>query len=674
MKQKVLLRLVACVLAILFLLPFVFSLRANAASGSATIGLSNRSVYVGNYVYVTVTYSSSTPMATWSFGINYDSAKLKYISGAHSTTGGTLNFVDQPTSGGITSKSYTITFQAIALGEASVSTVTREVYAEDYSSISVSEASRTVSVIERPAASGENRLSALSAEGVELSPNFDQNTADYTARVPYAVRDLTFTATALHSAASVSVSGADALSVGENVIKIVVTAENSSARTYTVTVTREDSPFVGAAVSMDGEEYTFVRDESEAQKLPEGFAPKEGEYQGEDVLLFENETGSVTLAVLQHTGEADKITEHLFVYEREKETFSPYLSVETEPQSFVFLNPGEDVPIPEGFSPSSLAVKETEISAWVNSPEAGESPVTLVYASPIFGTAAFYAYDATTGSFTLYSVPEPELSEDGKTMEEMEAALAEEREKSADLMKYWNYTVLVGLGLCLLLLIVILILAIVAHRAKKRAKKAQSEHIAAPESEYDAVPHFAPVLPVIPVVPERSSQEEERDTERTEDLYGEPQETDPFAEETADGEASDGEAPVFAAPPQVNELSASEEAEIFAEPESQANPEESLPEVTPKVEAAPAAEVKTAPSVPLWEELAAQEKDDFDILAPSRPKSEKDPFLPPRDVHPEVERIFGTVGEDELFRKNNPIIDEDEEEGDDAPVYGFDEE
>ena len=615
MKKSLLLRAALFSLVVCLLLPLAAPFSVVAASGSASIGLSSATVYVGNYVYVTVTYSASVPMATWSFGVTYDSAKLKYISGAQSTAGGTLNFVDQPTSGGVSSKSYTITFQTIALGNANVSTVTREVYAEDYSSISVSNASRTISIVEKPAASGENRLSALLAEGITLSPSFDRDTASYTASVPYSVDKLTFSASTVHSAASVSVQGADDLEVGENAVKIVVTAENSSTRTYTVTVTRKDSDYVGAKVEIEGEEYTFVRDPSEVKKLPKGFTPTDGTYQKQSVLLFANAANSVTLAVLSE-GESGEGKQHLFLYGEAEEHFSPYLSTETAAKRYVFLTPAKDAKIPDGFVKTSLVVSETEIVAWENEPEEGEEPITLVYAAPIDGEAAFYVYDAEAKSFALYRASAPTLSTDGKTMEEMEAALLAEQERYAALENTARRAALVAVCVGGFLLLVIVILWIVAAVRKRRYKKLLA-------ARRDGEPAIEPLHESVPAF----EQTKEREAEARQE-----------AEELA---PLDAEEPIRMPEP-AQEVPAQE---VPAQEEPSPEP------------AAPAQRL-----IPIWEEIAQK---------PAKEKPKKEP--PARRVHPAVESVFGTTSDDEEFRKNNPVLDEDEEDGDDAPVYGFDE-
>ena len=91
-------------------------------------------------------------------------------------------------------------------------------------------------------------LSALALSGVTLDQNFAPATEDYTATVVNSVMQTTVTATTAHSGATVAFKDGDdnaltnpvTLDVGDNVIKAVVTAEDTTTtKTYMVTVTRE---------------------------------------------------------------------------------------------------------------------------------------------------------------------------------------------------------------------------------------------------------------------------------------------------------------------------------------------------------------------------------------------------------------------------------------------------
>ena len=111
-----------------------------------------------------------------------------------------------------------------------------------------------------PLSTGPTTLSGLSlGTGVTLSPAFASGTVTYTASVTNSVDEVTVTPTTNHASATVEILDTDdnelddandmeddfqvALAVGDTVIKVKVTAEDStSTQTYTVTVTRDDFP------------------------------------------------------------------------------------------------------------------------------------------------------------------------------------------------------------------------------------------------------------------------------------------------------------------------------------------------------------------------------------------------------------------------------------------------
>jgi hypothetical protein len=106
----------------------------------------------------------------------------------------------------------------------------------------------TVTREEVPPLSSNANLAALTASTGSLSPAFNENTISYSFSVATIVTNTTFTPTLANSKATVKVNGADvpsgaassplALNVGANAIAVLVTAENGTNKTYTVTVTR----------------------------------------------------------------------------------------------------------------------------------------------------------------------------------------------------------------------------------------------------------------------------------------------------------------------------------------------------------------------------------------------------------------------------------------------------
>ena len=88
-------------------------------------------------------------------------------------------------------------------------------------------------------ASSNNLLSNLVANEGKLSPNFNKNTTKYTMTVPNNVKRVNLQYATEDTAATAKISGASNLKVGENEVKITVTAENGTTKVYKITVTRE---------------------------------------------------------------------------------------------------------------------------------------------------------------------------------------------------------------------------------------------------------------------------------------------------------------------------------------------------------------------------------------------------------------------------------------------------
>jgi len=97
--------------------------------------------------------------------------------------------------------------------------------------------------------SSNSNLNNLSINSGTLTPAFDSGTTSYSVSVPFAINTVTFTPTVSdigHASVQVngttvtsgSASGPIALVVGANTINIVVTAQDESTKTYSVTVTR----------------------------------------------------------------------------------------------------------------------------------------------------------------------------------------------------------------------------------------------------------------------------------------------------------------------------------------------------------------------------------------------------------------------------------------------------
>ena len=89
---------------------------------------------------------------------------------------------------------------------------------------------------------GSNKLAGLNIKDYNINEQFDENTLDYTASVPYEVENLEINATSADENAKVEIKGNNNLKVGENVITITVTPtdEENEIKIYNIAVIREE--------------------------------------------------------------------------------------------------------------------------------------------------------------------------------------------------------------------------------------------------------------------------------------------------------------------------------------------------------------------------------------------------------------------------------------------------
>ncbi len=97
---------------------------------------------------------------------------------------------------------------------------------------------KTYTVVVNREKSDNSALSNLSVVQTTISPDFNPSTLAYTANVGYNVTNVDIVATVSDSKSTVTGDGNKELNTGDNVFEIVVTSENNTTTTYTLTVIR----------------------------------------------------------------------------------------------------------------------------------------------------------------------------------------------------------------------------------------------------------------------------------------------------------------------------------------------------------------------------------------------------------------------------------------------------
>ena len=412
-----------------FLVPTV----VHAASASISVRTSGQAV-VGNTLTTTVNISSGTAMGAWQYVISYDSSKLQLISGQTSVADYT------PNASGVYSQTYTLKFKALQSGNASVNVGSYLIYAIDDTqmSVSVSDSSfRIITLAELQASySKNNNLKGLSIEGYEISPEFNKDTLEYTAKVPSTIDKINIIANVEDSTASVEGAGEKEVKEGTNPFEIVVTAQNGTPKTYKLVVTVEDINPI--KVKLDGKDYTVVKRADNIEKKPIGFDETTLKIGEIEVPAFKSKKLGLTLvAVRDKDGKV-----RMAIYDNGK--YSPYNELTSNNLTIYLLELKEL----KGFKKTSVDINGTKTDGYKFR---SGSEFAIVYGKNVeTGEENFYVYDTLEKTFQRYN-------------EEQIKAL----NKQLKNYKYVTY----AFGGCLILVFICFIISAISKSKRKKKLK-----------------------------------------------------------------------------------------------------------------------------------------------------------------------------------------------------------
>lgn len=132
-----------------------------------------------------------------------------------------------------------VILKAKKVGSSDIDLVDVEVGETGGTVVTTNTPSKTIT-IQNPTQSSNANLSALGVTEHTLNPSFNSNTTSYNVTVPNNVTNVNVTATAADSKATLTGTGNKTLAVGNNTVNVIVTAEDGTKKTYTITITRQD--------------------------------------------------------------------------------------------------------------------------------------------------------------------------------------------------------------------------------------------------------------------------------------------------------------------------------------------------------------------------------------------------------------------------------------------------
>lgn len=398
---------------------------------------SKSTVVIGGSFTVKVTVSSSTPLGSWQFDVNYDASMFKLTS----STNGRTSEADVG-NGSMKNMSYSYTFKALKSGKSTISIRNASVIGWDKNDYSVSITNASVKVISQAeleaSYSSNNNLSALSVNGYELTPKFDPNVTSYTVELPAGTTLINVSATKADNKADVSGTGDINVVDGDNTINIVVTAENGKTKTYTILAkVKELNPI---EVKVGEEIYTIVRKKG---VMPEPINFKEttikmGE---EDVLAYSNEIMNMTIVGLKDSnGNIKK-----FIYDSKNNSYKEYNDITIDGINLYLQEPESYVDIPKGYKATTIDINDNKINGWKYNKN---KEFYLIYGTDtLTGNQQFYSYDKIDKTLQRFNVSQ---------FEDMQKQISD----------YWLIMIVLG-ALSSLLFILLIILIIVVLKRKK---------------------------------------------------------------------------------------------------------------------------------------------------------------------------------------------------------------
>ena len=98
-----------------------------------------------------------------------------------------------------------------------------------------------------PVKSSNNNLSKIEIVGMEIEPEFSKEITEYYLIIDLTVEELEIIATSEDYKATVDIYNVEELVEGENIIKIIVTAEDGKQKQYTIFVTKTDNEMAANA-------------------------------------------------------------------------------------------------------------------------------------------------------------------------------------------------------------------------------------------------------------------------------------------------------------------------------------------------------------------------------------------------------------------------------------------
>lgn len=245
--------------------------------------------------------------------------------------------------------------------------------------------------------SSNNALSSLTVSAGTLTPAFDPAITEYTLSLPSQSDRLTITANPSDSRATVQGDGDISLQDGETSLSVVVTAEDGSAKTYTITVQVAQAPTL--FLDYNGQRLGVVKDVSQVTP-PAGFAPAEPiTYSGDTLPIWTDVSGKRTLVYLM---DEKTSAQGFYLFSQTTGVQSPYLPILCGSVTYIYTDIPKELSSVPGLTPATVKAFGQTLNGWTYN-DASLKDFCVLYLMDGAGSYGYYTYDSRAETLQRFS-------------------------------------------------------------------------------------------------------------------------------------------------------------------------------------------------------------------------------------------------------------------------------
>lgn len=245
--------------------------------------------------------------------------------------------------------------------------------------------------------SSNNALSSLTVSAGTLTPAFDPAITEYTLSLPSQSDQLTITANPSDSRATVQGDGDISLQDGETSLSVVVTAEDGSAKAYTITVQVAQAPTL--FLDYNGQRLGVVKDVSQVTP-PAGFVPAEPiTYSGDTLPIWTDVSGKRTLVYLM---DEKTSAQGFYLFSQTTGVQSPYLPILCGSVTYIYTDIPKELSSVPGLTPATVKAFGQTLNGWTYN-DASLKDFCVLYLMDDAGSYGYYTYDSREETLQRFS-------------------------------------------------------------------------------------------------------------------------------------------------------------------------------------------------------------------------------------------------------------------------------